>query len=258
MKTLIAFIKKECLELSRSMKVLFVSIIFFIFGVMNPAFAKLTPFLMEKMSSSLKEAGIVVKDVKVDAMTSWTQYYKNLGMALLIFVIILSSILTKEYAKKTLVQVLGKGFKRYKVIISKTLVITAFWTYAYLIMYLVTYVYNDFYWNNDIVKNLHFSAFIYWLFGIWIMSMIILFSTISKGNIQVLVLIGILLFAINILQMFFEVDKLSPLKLMDGLNILNGETKVSDYYLSIIIAILLSSLNIASAIFVFNKREISD
>ena len=47
MTQLMAFIKKEWMELLRTGKFIIIVILFMIFGVMNPAIAKLTPWLMK-------------------------------------------------------------------------------------------------------------------------------------------------------------------------------------------------------------------
>lgn len=46
-----AFVKKEFLELYRSGKGWIMLAVFFLFGIMAPAFAKLTPFIMEAFST---------------------------------------------------------------------------------------------------------------------------------------------------------------------------------------------------------------
>ena len=97
MKTLMAFMKKEWMEQIRSSRLFILGLIFLAVGIMNPAIAKLTPWLMEMVAESMEEAGLAVVEVKVDAMTSWTQFYKNIPMALIAFVLLQSNIFTKEY-----------------------------------------------------------------------------------------------------------------------------------------------------------------
>ena len=60
MKSMIAFMKKEWMEQLRSSKVMILGILFVLFGVMNPAVAKLTPWLLELMSESLAESGYLM------------------------------------------------------------------------------------------------------------------------------------------------------------------------------------------------------
>lgn len=89
---------------------------------------------MEFMAEDLAEAGMVVSAVKVDAMVSWTQFYKNVPMALLIFIILFSGILTSEYAKGTLINVLTKGLSRWKVIAAKTISAAAVFRSSYAVL----------------------------------------------------------------------------------------------------------------------------
>ena len=56
MKALIAFLKKELLEQLRTGRLMLLSILFVLFGIMNPAVAKLTPWLLEVMADSLAVA----------------------------------------------------------------------------------------------------------------------------------------------------------------------------------------------------------
>ena len=50
MKSLLAFMKKEWMEQVRSGRLLILVIIFILLGIMNPAVAKLTPWLLEMMA----------------------------------------------------------------------------------------------------------------------------------------------------------------------------------------------------------------
>ena len=105
MRSFIAFTKKELTEHIRSGKLTLFGIIFLLIGVMNPAIAKLTPWMYELLADSLAGTGIEITNVTVTAMDSWVQFYKNIPMGLIAFVIIESSIFTKEYSSGTL----GKG-----------------------------------------------------------------------------------------------------------------------------------------------------
>lgn len=78
MKSFIAFLKKEVFECIRSGELTFFCILFLIFGIMNPAIAKLTPWMLETLSDSLAEQGMMVTEVTVNALTSWTQFFKNI------------------------------------------------------------------------------------------------------------------------------------------------------------------------------------
>ncbi|MHB9719894.1 ABC transporter permease subunit [Enterococcus faecium] len=119
MRQLIAFAKKELKENWRTGKIITLSALTVIFGIMNPLLAKLTPYLVQAMSTTLAESGISVQKITVDATTSWTQFYKNIPMLLIFFLLLFSGILTSEYQNGTIINLLTKGMKRWKIFLSK-------------------------------------------------------------------------------------------------------------------------------------------
>ncbi len=186
MKSLFAFMKKEFTEQLRSGRLMILGLLFVLFGIMNPAIAKLTPWLLDIMADSLAESGMIVTDVKVSAMDSWVQFFKNMPMGLIAFVLIESSIFTKEYTSGTLVLSLTKGLERYKVVVSKTVVLTALWTVGYWLCFGITYGYSAYFWDNSIAQNLVFSVVCWWLFGMMVVALMVLFSTVTTTNTGVL------------------------------------------------------------------------
>lgn len=96
MRQLIAFAKKELKENWRTGKIITLSALTVIFGIMNPLLAKLTPYLVQAMSTTLAESGISVQKITVDATTSWTQFYKKYSDA----VDFLSSFIQRDIDKR--------------------------------------------------------------------------------------------------------------------------------------------------------------
>ena len=94
-----AFLKKEWMEWKRTGRMAVLLLVFLLLGIMNPALAKLTPLLIETLSESLAESGIAVTAVTVDAMDSWIQFYKNIPMGLIIFMLLSSGSFTMEIGR---------------------------------------------------------------------------------------------------------------------------------------------------------------
>ena len=256
MSTLLAFMKKEWTENVRNSRLTLLVIIFILFGIMNPAIAKLTPWLMKTMAASLEETGLVVNSVEVDAMTSWAQFYKNIPMALVIYVLLFSSIITSECQNGTLIPILTKGLARSKVIIAKTTLMLVFWTLCYWLCYLITYGYNAYFWDNSIVSNLIFPAVCYYLFGIWIITLIPLMSTIASSSTYVLAgTAGIYLIS-YLISFPAALKKYTPARLAESTGLLIVQSSPSDYTLCIIIALLLSIINIIASVILFNRKNL--
>ena len=256
MKSLLAFMKKEWMEQLRSGRFLLLTIVFVLLGIMNPAVAKLTPWLFEIMADSLQESGMVVTTVTVDAMSSWVQFFKNLPMGLIIFILLESGIFTKEYQSGTLVLALTKGLDRYKVVISKTSLLLILWTFFYWICYGITYGYNAYFWDNGIAHNLAFSAICWWLFGLWTMILMVLFSTVANTNTGVLAGTGGVVFAVYLLGLLPKLKKYSPSLLMDGNSLIYGVEKSQTYIIAIVVTVILSIMCLVISIPILNKKKL--
>ena len=138
MRQLTAFTKKELRESLRTGRMPLLVILSVLFGIMNPLVAKLTPWMMENFAGSLEESGMVLTEIKVDVFTSWTQFYKNTPIYLIVFIVIASGILTTEYQKGTLIIILTKGMNRWKLILSKAFSALLLWTVCYWISFGIT------------------------------------------------------------------------------------------------------------------------
>ncbi|MGN0495691.1 MAG: ABC transporter permease [Lachnospiraceae bacterium] len=253
MTTFWAFCKKEWMELMRTSKLLVISILFILFGIMNPAMAKLTPWLMETLSDDLEESGFIIGEITVDALTSWTQFYKNIPMALIAFILLLSGILVNELQKGTLIPIITKGYSRWKIITAKFLTLFFLWTGGFFICYGITYFYNSYFWDNSIANH-HFAAAVFsWTFGIMVISLMILFSTISKNAGTVLLGCGGLVALMYMLEMIGKIKDFLPVKLMDGMSLLTSACDISDYYKALVVCIIISVLSFLLSLLHFNK-----
>lgn len=256
MKSLLIFIKKEIMEQFRSGRLMILCILFILFGIMNPAIAKLTPWLLEVTADSLAESGMNITAGTVSAMDSWVQFFKNIPIALVAFILLESSIFTREYQSGTLLLVLTKGLGRYKIVVSKSAVLAVLWTLAYWLCFGITYAYNAYFWNHSVVQNIMFSAVCWWIFGLWILVLMILFSTIVKSNTGVIAGTGGIVLASYLLGLFPKLKEYLPTLLTDGHSLISGGAEVKKYIVSLVITVILSLGCFAVSIPVFNKKQL--
>ena len=233
---MVAFLKKEWMETTRTGRLLILVILFTMFGIMNPAIAKLTPWMMEMMKESIAESGLQIGEVTVNAMTSWAQFYKNAPMTILVILLMSSGTLTGEYQNGTLVQVVTKGLSRRKILFSKMLVVYGSWTALFYLYFGITYGYTAYYWGEDKVERIGFGVFAYWLFGMSLLAFLLLFSTVANNAGQVLLgtigVVGVEFFANYVPKL----QKFLPFRLMDGLQVTTGTMEMKDFTAAIIIA----------------------
>jgi len=256
MKSFFAFIKKECMELIRTGRLLITVALFALLGIMNPAIAKLTPWLLEILSESLAESGMTVTDVKISAMDSWVQFFKNMPIGLIAFVLLHGSVFTKEYISGTLLLSLTKGLERFKVALSKALLLSAVWTFCYWLCFAITYLYNSYFWDNSVAQNLVISVVAWWLFGLFITSLITLFSTLSATSTGVFLGTGgsvLLSYSLGLLP---ELGRYLPTMLMNGTTLIYGATEAREYSAAIAVTIILTLICFAVSIPIFNKKQL--
>lgn len=256
MRSFIAFFKKEIIESIRTSKVLILGAIFVLVGIMNPAITKLTPWLLEIFADSLAENGMIITEVKVDALTSWTQFFKNIPMALIAFVLIYGNTFTKEYESNSLVIILTKGLKRYKVLLSKLFTMVLLWTLGYFICFMITYIYNDYFWDNSIANNLLFSCLCWWLFGIFVICLLVLTSTISKNISSVLLGVGIVLLVFYLIGLIPDLTYYMPTTLMNSSRLLVTTLTIKEYIKTIIVTVVISVGSTILSIPLFNKKQL--
>lgn len=256
MRATIAILKKEWMEQVRTGRLMILGILFVLFGVMNPAIAKLTPWLLETLSDSLTESGMTITAVSVDALTSWTQFFKNIPMALIAFILLESNILTREYQSGTLVLTLTKGLDRYKVIVSKTIILMLIWSMGYWLCFGITYGYNAYFWDNGIAKHLAVSVFSCWLIGIFAIVLTMLFSVITSTNATVLLGVGGVFLVSYLAGMIPKLKEYVPTVLLNGTNVVYGIAEAESLTKSMIVTAILCVTCIAISIPIFNKKHI--
>lgn len=256
MKSLVAFTKKEWLEQIRSGRIVILGIIFVLLGIMNPAIAKLTPWMFEIMAESLAEAGMTVGEVQVDALTSWTQFFKNIPIGLIAFILMQSNIFTKEYQSGTLVLALTKGLNRNIVVVAKAGILAILWTVYYWICYGITYFYNAYFWDNGVVQNLGEAVLCWWIVGLWTISLAVFFSCVMNTNTGVLGGTGVVFFGSYIVGLLPKLSKYVPTMLMNSAELMSGAKEIADYGYAITVAILLSGICFGAGIVCMNKKRI--
>lgn len=251
-----AFLKKEWMEFCRTGRLLVLILIFALFGIMNPAFAKLMPWMLETFSESFADTGIVTTAVTVDAMTSWAQFYKNIPIGIIIFILINSGSFTAEYQKGTLVLVVTKGLSRRKIVLAKALMIFAVWTVLYWFCFGITYGYNAFFWDNGIAEHLFYAAALTWLYGVWAAALLVFFSAAAMSGTQVLLGTGGVALGAYVLSMFPKLGKFLPAQLMDGMALLQGVNNPGDYYAGITAAGIMILLCMVLGVTFFDRRQL--
>ena len=253
MKSYIAFTKKEFYECWCTYKLFIMLAVFLLFGMMNPITAKITPQLLE----SLMPAEMNFTMAEPTALDSWAQFFKNVPqMGLIVLVIIFSGIMANEFSRGTLVNMLTKGLSRSVVILSKFTMAATVWTLSLLLCFAVTYAYTAYFWSGTI-RNIGFSVSCLWLFGTLLLAMIMLGGVLFKNSYGNLLFTGGFVVALILLNIAPKLQKYNPITLTSSnMALLTGDMAVRDFTWSIVICGIATIAFIASAIVLFNKKQI--
>ena len=126
----------------------------------------------------------------------------------------------------------------------------------YFLCYGITYGYNAYFWDNSIAKSLLPGALCWWLFGVWVLAWLLLFSAIADSSTHVLFGTGGAALAAYVLGLFPKAGKFLPVKLMDGMNLLYGNTKPADYGASAGIACGMAAVCVLLAVVCFDRKRL--
>jgi len=251
MKAYLAFTRKEMIEYLRTYKLLIMGLVFLLFGMMNPVLAKFTPDI-------IKAAGLDLQLPEPTALDSWAQFFKNVGqMGMVVMVVIFSGIMANEFSKGTLINILTKGLKRSTVILSKFTVASIIWTLAYLFCFTVTYIYTLVFWEMTGLHHVFWTFFSPWLYGEFLIALLILGGVFFKNVIGSLLLIGGLTVLMTILSIFPQFHDFNPMTLSsDNMSLLMGLKELSSFTPALIICFILTMVIMISSIVVFDHTQV--
>lgn len=254
MKNYITFLKKEFTESAKTYKLLIFICAFFSFGMMAPLVAKFTPDIVSSLMSDRME----LITAEPSAYDAWAGFFKNTTqLALTITVIAFCGILSQETVKGTLINMLTKGLSRSTVILSKFSLMALMWTLSYALEFAVCYGYTMYLFPNDTVSNLYFSIFCVWIFGIFILSLLMMFAAIFKTNYSALLATSMFSVVLGVLNLLSNLHKFNPMMLVtDNTALLDDKIMAADFNIAVVITILCSIGCVIAAINIFKKRLI--
>jgi ABC-2 type transport system permease protein len=254
MNAFFAFFKKEVCELTRTHKLTVLGLVFLLFGIMSPLAAK---FMPEILLSALPE-GMTITLPEPSAMDSWGQFFKNISqMGMIVLVILFGGIMSNELSRGTLTHLLTKGLSRKTVILSKFTAAGLAWTAAYVLCLVTTFAYTVYFWPDDTVQSLLTALLGLWVFGLLLLSVLLLGGVIFKNNYGSLLFAGAFVAVLNLLNLLRPLQPLNPVLLTSGsMALLSGQRAAMDFTLPLLITAGLTLILLLQSILVFSKRAL--
>lgn len=249
-----ALFKKEIMEFSRNYKLLIVVSVFLLFGFLNPLSAK---FLPEVLSSVLPKE-VAESFPAPTAFDSWVQFFKNISqLGLFVIVLVFGSILSSERQSGTLIILLTKGLPRQTVLHVKASFAMLVWTASYCLTFIITFAYTQYYWPDNAVTQLFLALFLLWLFGIFLIEIIVLGNVLFRSFFSTLLFTAVVLVLLFIISIFPKLEKISIIRLaLDNNAVLHGSFTWSDFGYPIALTIILILSLHTLAVTLFNRKSL--
>ena len=254
MNDYLVFLKKELIEYARTYKLLILLIVFIIFGITNPLIAKLTPELL----ASFMPEGMLVAIPEPTALDSWAQFFKNTQqMGIIVLVLVFSGVLSNELSRGTLINLLTKGLSREAVIIGKFLAMLSVWSLSVLLSSLLTLVYTIYLFPGDQVQNLVLAVFCMWLFGAFLLAVLLGSATLVSGNYGSLLLTGLTVVVLLILNIIPGATRFNPISLANrNMELVSNTTEASALFAAIGVTGLAILGLITLTVYVFRRKRL--
>jgi ABC-2 type transport system permease protein len=251
-----AFTKKEFVESAATYRLYIMLSIFLIFGILSPMMARLLPLLIENMGDT---GGFIIIIPEPTAMDSWAMFFSNVGeLGIPILVIIFCGIMSNEFSKGTLINLLSKGLKRHTVILSKFFTAGVLWTMSYLVCFGICYGYTVYFWESIAFEYALLTFISPWLFGLYMLSLLILIGTLL-GNIygNLLVSLGVAVIMLMVSSFVPRAARFVPINLAGGtVGLVVGTSQPSDFIPAVIICVVMILVFVAGAVLFFNKKTV--
>lgn len=254
MKTIVTFTKKEFLEQWRNYKIIILFLVLIVFGMMSPLLAKLMPDIMSQMDMG----GVKIAIPKPTFLDAYTQFFKNMTqMCTIIVILIFSGNITHELQKGTAILMFSKGLSRTSFVISKFISVVIIWTMGYLCSAAICYGYTAYLFPTQAPKNLLLSLFCFWLFVVFVLSVITMMGVTASGSYAPLLLTAGVMIVMIIINTFQKTTRFSPIALATyQMELISGVKTTGDTLLPICITLGLTVGCICAAIAIFRKRQL--
>lgn len=254
MKHFLIYTKKELIEHVRTYKLLILAAVFLILAMISPLLAKMMPDIFK----SLEFEGLIITIPEPTYIDAYTQFFKNMTqIGFICILLVFSGILSQEIARGTLIIILSKGLPRSIIIIAKFIAAALQWTIIYAAAALVNHLYTLYFFDVVSSEGILFSIFCLWLFGIFVLALLMFASAVTSANYGGLLLSGLILVILIAVNIFPGIQAFNPVSLAaENIAIMTQRTEIDAMLPSILSTSGLSIVFLVLAIQIFKHKQL--
>ena len=259
MSQFITFTRKEFRESFATVRMYVLIPVFVLIGLMNPIVSLLTPSLMDALAEQMGGPG--GEGMIITAWTSWETFFGNasgeMGMGTIAFVIAFCGVVSSEFSKGTMINLLTKGLKRPVVILSKFFTVSVLWTLCLLVAIGVTAIFTAILFDPISFSHTILAFFGPWLFGLFAIALLILGGTIVGSFYGGLAAYGGVAVVLGLLSLVPGISRFSPGGIGQATySLLAGVAQPGDFIPAFIVTTVLIAGMICASIIIFNKKRV--
>lgn len=208
-----AYLKKELWEQIITFRLWIICAVFFMLGIISPIGAKYTPEILK----TLTKGSIAVQVAEPTYIDSFVQYFKNLSqLGLVVFIILFHNVLSQEIVKGILIIPMSKGLSSKAVINAKFVGLVFSWTVSFGISYLSCILYTKLLFHKMYADGVGMLSIGMWLFGIFLISLILFCNVVCRGGYISLLLIAAFVGGMFLLNLIPDISEYVPLSLVNA------------------------------------------
>ncbi|MFA6309628.1 MAG: ABC transporter permease, partial [Clostridia bacterium] len=185
------FFKKEIFEILKTPKIIVLPAVALFFGMLSPITAKFINELIKTLGG-----GISISFPEPTYIDSYVQLFKNhYTITAIVMIFVFMGLVAEEKQRGSAILVLTKNLSRLNFILSKFFASVLLFTFAYILSAVIciyyTFILFDEFWN----PNLPLAIFMFWLYGVFLIALILFASIISRSP-AIAALFGFIGFAV--------------------------------------------------------------
>lgn len=260
MLKLVKFLNKEIMEIIKTPKIIILSSAMVFFAVLSPLTARYTKDIIALFAKNgdpnmLAALSQIPDPLYID---SYTQWFKNLSfLCFIVLILVLMGTVVEEKTKGSIILVLTKGISRMQFILSKFIAAIVFFTLVYVITSSICIFYTAILFDKFIPDYLLLSLFMFWVYGILVISITLLASVVSKSPMMsaLFALSGLLIIAV-LASVPIAGDYTPGIMNKLSLELFNKVKTSSDAIIPVFVSLFMSEFCLLTGIVVFNKQDL--
>jgi len=258
MSRFFTFVGKEAAEMLRTKRFIILGIVFLVFAILGPLLAR---YIMEFINMFMPgdEVGSLVFEVGEPTwIDAYSMYYSNVvQMGVFAIIFMFMGLIFDEKRRGTAALMMMKGVKHHTFILAKFTVVAIAMLIIVILSTLVAHLYTYILFEEAaMLADAMFGALAFWVFSLFMSSLVIFFSTIAKSMVMSAMMSIMTFFGIILIDLINNINTFAPYSMASrALSITFGEYTPHLWSNVVVTTIIIAVLLIAS-IFTLRKQEI--